>query len=109
MGNLSPLGFVCDQEMSIPTHRLRIAPPPLPYLSICIMSTSIDFLSAHRHKHEGSEEQAGPIGSLRINGSQIQSKVEHVSVSLTSSTTVAEVLKDAVKQFALQVGRQQLQ
>lgn len=58
---------------------------------------------AHRHKQEGSEEQAGPIGSIRVNGSQIQSKVDHVGVSLTQFTTVEEVLKNAVKQFGLQV------
>lgn len=43
------------------------------------------------------------MGTLRINSSQIKSKIEHVTISLTITTTVEEVLEEAVKQFALQV------
>lgn len=57
-----------------------------------------------RHRLESTDEDAsGPVGSLRINGSQVESKVGHVIVSMTLATTVKEMLKEAIKKFALQV------
>ena len=43
------------------------------------------------------------MGTIRINGSQIETKVEYATVSLGLSTNVDDVLKEAVKQFAAQV------
>ena len=45
----------------------------------------------------------GPMGTIRINGSQIETKVEYATISLDLSTNVEDVLKEAVKQFAVQV------
>lgn len=45
----------------------------------------------------------GPTGSIRINGSQIETKIEYASVSLDLTTNVEDVLKEAIKQFATQV------
>lgn len=57
-----------------------------------------------RHRSDGEEEEVdGPMGTIRINGSQIETKIEHASVSLTLSTNVEDVLKEAIKQFATQV------
>ena len=56
-----------------------------------------------RHKSEEEEEVDGPTGSLRINGSQIETKIQYVSVSLNPTTSVEEVLKEAIKQFSTQV------
>ena len=64
-------------------------------------------LSFTRHRSEGEEEEVdGPMGTIRINGSQIETKIEHASVSLTLSTNVEDVLKEAIKQFATQVTNQ---
>ena len=43
------------------------------------------------------------MGSIRINSSQIDSKVEYANVDLMMTTTVQEVLKDSLKQFGVQV------
>ena len=48
----------------------------------------------------------GPTGNIRINGSQIETKVEYASVSLGLTTNVEDVLKEAIKQFAAQVTNQ---
>ena len=47
----------------------------------------------------------GPMGSIRINSSQIDSKVEYANVDLMMTTSVQEVLKESLKQFEVQVRR----
>jgi C4-type Zn-finger protein len=59
-----------------------------------------------RHRSEEEEEVDGPTGTIRINGSQIETKIEYATVSLGLSTNVEGVLKEAVKQFAAQVTNQ---
>ena len=54
---------------------------------------------------ESPEEVDGPMGSIRINSSQIDSKVEYANVDLTMTTNVQEVLKASLKQFEVQVRR----
>ena len=58
-----------------------------------------------RHRSE-EEEVDGPTGNIRINGSQIETKIEYATVSLGLTTNVEDVLKEAIKQFAAQVTNQ---
>ena len=59
-----------------------------------------------RHRSEEEEEVDGPTGNIRINSSQIETKIEYASVSLGLTTNVEDVLKEAIKQFATQVTNQ---
>ena len=63
------------------------------------------YLYICRHRSEDAEEIDGPMGSVRINGSQIDTKVEYATVPLSLTTCVEEMLGAAIKQFATKVSK----